>query len=168
MVVMMAMERTHLHRLRIRKNAGACQVRRDAGRGLFPGSCGSGAYVSEKLSVSFPSARPDCLSRANTPRTTRSQRYPINGNAFFPLTPTRAKSLSRIIARPRCRRTFTFCSVRSSAGGCLRGAQFFDVPQHDHSSVLVRKVEHRFFQKLAEFGEWTLFVPDQATFRQYS
>jgi hypothetical protein len=34
MMVMMAMERTHLHGLRIRKKAGACQVRRDAGGGV--------------------------------------------------------------------------------------------------------------------------------------
>ena len=37
--------------------------------------------------------------------------------------------------------------------GCLRSAQFFNVPQHDHGAVLVRKVEHCFFQKLTEFAD---------------
>ena len=37
--------------------------------------------------------------------------------------------------------------------GCLCSAQLVDVPQHDHRTVLIRKVKHGFFQKLAELGE---------------
>jgi hypothetical protein len=37
--------------------------------------------------------------------------------------------------------------------GCLCSAQFVDVPQHDHSAVLVRKVKHGFLQKMAKFSE---------------
>ena len=37
-------------------------------------------------------------------------------------------------------------------GGCLCGAQFFDVSHHDHDTVLFRKTKQCFFEKLAEFG----------------
>src|SRR5690348_14663113 len=51
----------------------------------------------------------------NTCATTRSQRSPMNGNACFDDAPTRWNRLLRTIARPRNRRTFTFCSVIPNA-----------------------------------------------------
>jgi hypothetical protein len=71
-------------------------------------------------------------SRAKTPWTTRSQRTPMNGNAFFVFVPTRAKSQPRAIARPRCKRTFTLCSVRSSASAVsevLNSSKYGTVPE---------------------------------------
>ena len=54
-------------------------------------------------------------SRTRTLCTTRSQRTPINGNALRAFVPTRSTIQPRAIERPRCKRIFTFSSVRSSA-----------------------------------------------------
>jgi len=74
----------------------------------------NGGHLREKRQRICNCSLLSSARRANTPWTTRSQRTPINGNALFAFVLTHAKNQPRAIARPRCNRTFTLCSVRLS------------------------------------------------------